>query len=95
MTAALREAAHEEFLSCGYQKASLHKIAESRGHHRRDIANARYKNKDALFVSLLQDFMNKLNDYFAPCGGSMTRQKAARHTAGALGRPSILKSASI
>ena len=61
----ITQAAYEEFLSCGYQKASLHKIAEKAGVTTGAIYT-RYKNKDALFVSLLQGFMNKLNDYFAP-----------------------------
>ena len=63
----ITRAAYEEFLSCGYQKASLHKIAEKAGVTTGAIYT-RYKNKDALFVSLLQDFMNKLNDCFAPAG---------------------------
>lgn len=70
----ITRAAHEEFLSCGYQKASLHKIAEKAGVTTGAIYT-RYKNKDALFVSLLQDFMNKLNDYFAPAAAEYDKAK--------------------
>ena len=55
----ITRAAHEEFLSCGYQKASLHKIAEKAGVTTGAIYT-RYKNKDALFGSLLQDFLIRL-----------------------------------
>lgn len=57
--------AYEEFLACGFRKASLHKIAEKAGVTTGAIYT-RYKNKDALFVCLLQDFMNVLEDAFAP-----------------------------
>lgn len=57
--------AYEEFLACGFQKASLHKIAEKAGVTTGAIYT-RYKNKDALFVCLLQDFMNVLEEAFAP-----------------------------
>ena len=46
----ITQAAYEEFLSCGYQEASLHKIAEKAGVTTGAIYT-RYKNKDALFVS--------------------------------------------
>ena len=59
------KAAHDEFLSHGFQKASLHKIAESAGVTTGAIYT-RYKNKDALFVSLLQDFISVLEKAFAP-----------------------------
>ena len=58
-------AAYEEFLSHGFQKASLHTIAEKAGVTTGAIYT-RYKNKDALFVSLLQDFMRELEEAFAP-----------------------------
>lgn len=70
----ITQAAYEEFLSCGYQKASLHKIAEKAGVTTGAIYT-RYKNKDALFVSLLQGFMNKLNDYFAPVAAEYDKAK--------------------
>ncbi len=59
------KAAYDEFLSCGFQKASLHKIAENAGVTTGAIYT-RYKNKDALFVSLLQDFLGSMEDIFAP-----------------------------
>ena len=31
------QAAYSEFLAYGFQKASLHKIAEKAGHHRSDL----------------------------------------------------------
>ena len=49
------QAAYSEFLAYGFQKASLHKIAEKAGVTTGAIYT-RYKNKDALFASLLQDF---------------------------------------
>lgn len=70
----ITQAAYEEFLSRGYQKASLHKIAEKAGVTTGAIYT-RYKNKDALFVSLLQGFMNKLNDYFAPVAAEYEKAK--------------------
>lgn len=59
------KAAYDEFLSCGFQKASLHKIAENAGVTTGAIYT-RYKNKDALFASLLQDFLGSMEDIFAP-----------------------------
>ena len=47
------QAAYSEFLAYGFQKASLHKIAEKAGVTTGAIYT-RYKNKDALFASLLQ-----------------------------------------
>ena len=58
-------AAYAEFLSRGFQKASLHKIAEAAGVTTGAIYT-RYKNKDALFVSLLQDFFETMKTAFAP-----------------------------
>lgn len=62
---AIIRAAYEEFLSCGFQKASLHKIAEKAGVTTGAIYT-RYKNKNALFVSLLHDFIDKMKELFAP-----------------------------
>lgn len=59
------QAARAEFLSCSFQKASLHKIAENAGVTTGAIYT-RYRNKDALFVSLLRDFLDMLNDILAP-----------------------------
>ncbi len=58
-------AAFEEFLSCGFQNASLRKITEKAGVTTGAIYT-RYKNKDALFVSLLQDFLGGLEEKFSP-----------------------------
>ena len=46
----IMQAAYSEFLAYGFQKASLHKIAEKAGVTTGAIYT-RYKNKDALFVS--------------------------------------------
>lgn len=59
------QAAWQEFLACGFQKASLHKIAE-KAHVTTGAIYTRYKNKDALFVSLLQDFLGEMEEIFAP-----------------------------
>lgn len=69
------QAAYKEFLSCGFQKASLHKITENAGVTTGAIYT-RYKNKDALFVSLLQNFTNKLEEIFAPA--AVEYEKAGR-----------------
>lgn len=62
-------------MSHGFQKASLHKIAEN-ANVTTGAIYTRYKNKDALFVSLLQSFMGKLNDYFSPAAAEY--EKAER-----------------
>ena len=59
------QAAYSEFLAYGFQKASLHKIAEKAGVTTGAIYT-RYKNKDALFVSLLQDFFETMTVLFTP-----------------------------
>ena len=59
------QAAYSEFLAYGFQKASLHKIAETAGVTTGAIYT-RYKNKDALFVSLLQDFFETMKTLFTP-----------------------------
>ena len=59
------QAAYSEFLAYGFQKASLHKIAEKAGVTTGAIYT-RYKNKDALFASLLQDFFETMQVLFAP-----------------------------
>ncbi len=59
------QAAYAEFLTYGFQKASLHKIAEKAGVTTGAIYT-RYKNKDALFVSLLRNFFETMQDLFIP-----------------------------
>ena len=59
------QAAYSEFLAYGFQKASLHKIAEKAGVTTGAIYT-RCKNKDALFVSLLQDFFETMKVLFTP-----------------------------
>ena len=68
------QAAYSEFLSCGFQKASLHKIAEKAGVTTGAIYT-RYKNKDALFVSLLQNFFETMQILFAPVADEYEKAK--------------------
>ena len=71
------QAAYSEFLAYGFQKASLHKIAEKAGVTTGAIYT-RYKNKDALFASLLQDFFETMQVLFAPSRKNTKKQSAAR-----------------
>lgn len=71
------QAAYSEFLAYGFQKASLHKIAEKASVTTGAIY-IRYKNKDALFVSLLQDFLRKRMFSLRPSLKNMKKQGAAR-----------------
>ena len=59
------QTAYAEFLAYGFQKASLHKIAEKAGVTTGAIYT-RYKSKDELFLSLLQNFFEAMNTLFAP-----------------------------
>ena len=52
-------AAWEEFMQHGFQKASLHKIVDKAG-ITTGALYTRYKNKDALFCSLIEDAMKEL-----------------------------------
>ena len=61
----IKQAAYEEFLSCGFQNASLHKLAQ-KANVTTGAIYTRYKNKDALFVSLLQEFIGTLEKIFVP-----------------------------
>ena len=73
------QAAYSEFLAYGFQKASLHKIAEkSRCHHRGHLH--KIQNKDALFASLLQDFFETMQVLFAPHRGRIRKSKVQRAT---------------
>ena len=71
------QAAYAEFLAYGFQKASLHKIAEKAGVTTGAIYT-RYKGKDALFVSLLQDFFETMKALFTPVAEEYEK---ARHSA--------------
>ena len=73
------KAAYEEFLSRGFQKASLHKIAEKAGVTTGAIYT-RYKNKDALFVSLLQGFFETMSEIFSPAAEEYERAKQSGRT---------------
>lgn len=55
------ESAKTEFLKYGFQKASLHKIAANAG-ITTGALYTRYKNKDALFTSLLEDMFIEMNN---------------------------------
>lgn len=75
----IMKAAYEEFLSCGFQKASLHKIAQKAGVTTGAIYT-RYKNKDALFISLLQGFFETMNEIFSPAAEEYERAKKSART---------------
>lgn len=68
------QAAYSEFLTYGFQKASLHKIAEKAGVTTGAIYT-RYKNKDALFASLLQDFFEAMKTLFTPIAEEYEKAK--------------------
>lgn len=70
----IMQAAYSEFLAYGFQKASLHKIAKKAGVTTGAIYT-RYKNKDALFVSLLQDFFETMRVLFAPVAEEYEKAK--------------------
>ena len=70
----IMQAAYSEFLAYGFQKASLHKIAEKAGVTTGAIYT-RYKNKDALFVSLLHDFFETMRILFAPVAEEYEKAK--------------------
>ena len=70
----IMQAAYSEFLAYGFQKASLHKIAEKAGITTGTIYT-RYKNKDALFASLLQDFFETMRVLFAPVAEEYEKAK--------------------
>ena len=59
------KAAREEFLEQGFQKASIHKIARNAG-ITTGALYTRYKNKDALFVSLTEAAINGMKEHAAP-----------------------------
>lgn len=73
----ITKAAYAEFLSCGFQNASLHKIAQNAGVTTGAIYT-RYKNKDALFVSLLQDFFATMEEVFSPAAAEYERARESR-----------------
>lgn len=75
------QAAYSEFLAYGFQKASLHKIAEKAGVTTGAIYT-RYKNKDALFVSLLQDFFETMQVLFTPRRRRIRKSKVQRAAGG-------------
>ncbi len=68
------QAAYSEFLAYGFQKASVHKIAEKAGVTTGAIYT-RYKNKDALFASLLQNFFETMGTLFTPIAEEYEKAK--------------------
>ena len=81
------QAAYSEFLAYGFQKASLHKIAEKAGVTTGAIYT-RYKNKDALFVSLLQDFFETMKTLFTPIAEEYEKARRSAQPEGASMVPS-------
>lgn len=59
------KAAKEEFLEHGFQKASLHKIAQQAG-ITTGALYTRYKNKDALFTSLTKEAIEGMRVHAEP-----------------------------
>ena len=57
--------ARKEFLEHGYSKASLHKIASNAG-ITTGALYTRYKNKDALFSSLIEGALEEIKKNFEP-----------------------------
>ena len=55
------KSAFEEFMKYGFQKASLHKISERAG-ITTGALYTRYKNKDALFCSLIQNMFTAVQE---------------------------------
>lgn len=72
------KAAYSEFLEHGFQKASIHKIAEKAGVTTGAIYT-RYKSKDALFVSLLQPFFTVYQSFFAPAAAEYEKARGSRN----------------
>lgn len=70
-------AAYAEFLEHGFQKASVHKIAEKAGVTTGAIYT-RYRNKDALFCSLLQPFFAAYQSFFAPAAAEYEKARESR-----------------
>ena len=68
------QAAYSEFLAYGFQKASLHKIAEKAGVTTGAIYT-RYKNKDDLFASLIQDFLETMRTLLTPIAEEYEKAK--------------------
>jgi len=71
------KAAYSEFLEHGFQKASIHKIAEKAGVTTGAIYT-RYKSKDALFFSLLQPFFAVYQSFFAPAAAEYEKARGSR-----------------
>ncbi len=59
------EAATAEFLEHGFQDASLRRIAQ-RANITTGALYTRYKNKDALFCSIIEDALSEMNKEFEP-----------------------------
>ena len=59
------DAARAEFLAHGFQKASLHKIAQQAG-ITTGALYTRYKNKDALFCSLVEGALKEIGGQLQP-----------------------------
>ena len=67
-------AAYSDFLAYGFRDASLHKIADKAGVTTGAIYT-RYKNKDALFTSLLNDFLTELVNSFVPAAAEYEKAR--------------------
>lgn len=76
---AIIKAAYNEFLEHGFTNASLHKIAD-KANVTTGAIYTRYKNKDALFVSLLEDFFEVMNACFEPAAAEYEKARKSGST---------------
>lgn len=70
-------AAYAEFLEHGFRAASVHRIAQRAG-VTTGALYTRYKNKDALFCSLLQPFFAAYQALFVPAAAEYEKARESR-----------------
>lgn len=74
----IKTAAAEEFTEHGFLAASLHKIADNAG-VTTGALYTRYKNKDALFASLLEELFTAFRDYTEPAAEQYRKAEESRN----------------
>ena len=72
------KAAKEEFLEFGFEKASLHKIVKKAG-ITTGALYTRYKNKDALFCSLIEPAMVEMKEKLMPIMGEYKKIQESKN----------------
>lgn len=75
----IKKAAMEEFSEHGYLAASLHKIADRAG-VTTGALYTRYKNKDALFVSLLDELFSEMQSCYPPAASAYEKARISGKT---------------